>query len=272
MAILQGIGLFLAAFAAMTMGAGLARPAEVRKVTAEFRIPTTLSLIAGAMEVAVWRIWIPNGWIVLGAGCAAGMVIGFVAEKICWIGTTPEKTEAWLQRIKEREALAKEKAQQSKQERDRKRQEMAQQAKRAKFMEQSQPTESLRGVKVTPAALRKPQAEKVDTILTTTEDTSTKTCQRCGNEILTDAEFRRECEAEGAVVHPLTGKPVPKEAAGLRSLNLSRLIELENQRGFRCRSCGRVYCMDCLYNYAPAHRNGGKACPKCGGGFEVLGG
>ncbi len=45
---------------------------------------------------------------------------------------------------------------------------------------------------------------------------------------------------------------------------------LENQRGFRCRNCGRVYCLDCLFNHAPAHPNGGKACPVCGGVFAVL--
>jgi hypothetical protein len=96
-------------------------------------------------------------------------------------------------------------------------------------------------------------------------------CNRCRQEILGTAEYIVKVEEEGWTVHPLTQKPQPPPGSGLKTLNLSKLVHFENQRGFRCKACGSLYCMDCLFNHAPTHPNGGKACFDCGGALEALG-
>lgn len=68
-------------------------------------------------------------------------------------------------------------------------------------------------------------------------------------------------------MNPLTQKPQLLPAF---KGDVSLLIDLENQRGFQCKVCGYIYCMDCLFNYAPVHPNGGKACFKCDGSFTPL--
>jgi len=50
-----------------------------------------------------------------------------------------------------------------------------------------------------------------------------------------------------------------------------KLDESSKYCGFRCKSCGEIYCLTCLKNYAPTHSGtGGKACFKCGGSLESL--
>ncbi len=45
---------------------------------------------------------------------------------------------------------------------------------------------------------------------------------------------------------------------------------IEQKSGYRCKSCGREYCKDCLEKKAPANAYGGKSCPCCGGLFEIM--
>jgi hypothetical protein len=45
---------------------------------------------------------------------------------------------------------------------------------------------------------------------------------------------------------------------------------IEQKSGYRCKSCGREYCKDCLEKKAPGNMYGGKSCPKCGGLFEIM--
>ncbi len=45
---------------------------------------------------------------------------------------------------------------------------------------------------------------------------------------------------------------------------------IEQQSGYRCKSCGREYCKDCLERKAPGNIYGGKSCPSCGGRFEIM--
>jgi len=110
-------------------------------------------------------------------------------------------------------------------------------------------------------------------------------CQRCGRETLRVEDFFTKAEEAGLVVDRSTGE-VKARMGGFSMvgsmLDASARLDtqrrtqqevfegLESQRGFQCRGCGRVYCMDCLFNHAPAHPNGGKACPKCGNTFNVL--
>jgi rRNA maturation endonuclease Nob1 len=45
---------------------------------------------------------------------------------------------------------------------------------------------------------------------------------------------------------------------------------VEEQRGYRCRSCQRIFCKACLESKAPRNAQGGKTCPHCGGSFDYL--
>ena len=45
---------------------------------------------------------------------------------------------------------------------------------------------------------------------------------------------------------------------------------VEQKSGYRCLSCRREYCKDCLEKKAPGNVYGGKSCPKCGGRFEIM--
>jgi DNA-directed RNA polymerase subunit RPC12/RpoP len=45
---------------------------------------------------------------------------------------------------------------------------------------------------------------------------------------------------------------------------------IEQKSGYRCTSCGREYCKDCLEKKAPGNVYGGKSCPRCGGRFEIM--
>lgn len=45
---------------------------------------------------------------------------------------------------------------------------------------------------------------------------------------------------------------------------------IEQKSGYRCKSCGREYCKDCLEKKAPGNAYGGKSCPRCGGLFEIM--
>ena len=92
-------------------------------------------------------------------------------------------------------------------------------------------------------------------------------CKRCGQETLGTAEYVKEVEQEGWTVHGFTQKPQPPPGFVGK---ISKFVDLENQRRFRCTKCARVYCMECLFNHAPAHPNGGKACFKCGSAFEAV--
>jgi hypothetical protein len=110
-------------------------------------------------------------------------------------------------------------------------------------------------------------------------------CQRCGKKLLKTEEFFAKCEEAGLVVDRSTGEAKARMGGfsmvgsmidasarldGQRRTQQQLMESLENQRGFRCKGGGHVYCMDCLFNHAPAHPSGGKACPKCGNIFEVL--
>ncbi len=100
------------------------------------------------------------------------------------------------------------------------------------------------------------------------ESHASNKCRRCGSETLGTFEYTQRCKEEGAIVDGLTGKPKPAQTG--RPINISRLTDLENQRGFQCIGSNHIYCMDCLYNHAPIHPNGGKACFKCGSSFEEM--
>jgi hypothetical protein len=108
-------------------------------------------------------------------------------------------------------------------------------------------------------------------------------CQRCSGPALRSEAFFAKCEEAGMVVDRATGEvkarlggfsmfgsmmDASSRIEGQRRGQRDVLESIENQRGFRCTGCARVYCMQCLFNHAPPHPGGGKACPKCGAVFE----
>ncbi len=52
--------------------------------------------------------------------------------------------------------------------------------------------------------------------------------------------------------------------------NVYEAQQIEQKSGYRCKSCGREYCKDCLEKKAPGNIYGGKSCPNCGGLFEIM--
>ena len=47
--------------------------------------------------------------------------------------------------------------------------------------------------------------------------------------------------------------------------------KVEKDRGFKCNVCGKTYCFDCLFTFAPSHSTTGrKVCFFCGGNFSEL--
>ena len=115
--------------------------------------------------------------------------------------------------------------------------------------------------------------------------TGTTPCRRCKKPTLRTGAFLELCEQAGLVVDRGTGE-VSARMGGFTVVGnvldaQARLDEqgrtqqqslesLEDQRGFRCVRCGAIYCMRCLFGYAPPHHKGGKACPNCGATFVVL--
>ena len=110
-----------------------------------------------------------------------------------------------------------------------------------------------------------------------------RTCKRCGSQIFSTKQFFDKCEEEGLKVDRNSGQVSGKvggfAAPGYQAFdyldtqyqsqkNVYQM--LENQRGFKCSSCGAKYCLDCLFQYASTHSEGGKACPNCGGRFNKL--
>jgi hypothetical protein len=78
-----------------------------------------------------------------------------------------------------------------------------------------------------------------------------ETCRMCGKEILTEA-------ATLGLQRMFLAQNNPVSAANV-----------ERMSGYFCQACGKRYCKNCLETRAPAHANGGKACPSCGGNFAV---
>lgn len=122
------------------------------------------------------------------------------------------------------------------------------------------------------AAIRQPAPEQL------------QKCQRCRKKALRTEEFLEACAKAGLHVDSSTGEVqarlggfsmfgTPLDASARideqRQRQHRKLKEVEDQRGFRCTRCSRVYCMRCLFHHARAHPSGGKACPQCGGAFET---
>jgi hypothetical protein len=86
-------------------------------------------------------------------------------------------------------------------------------------------------------------------------------CKHCGKLALSQSEFEKNCRAKGLRLD---------FSGNLHGGSTYLYRQLEDSKGFLCRSCGNVYCMVCLLSVAPMGTHGGKACPACGGQFQRL--
>jgi len=86
-------------------------------------------------------------------------------------------------------------------------------------------------------------------------------CAKCGKSILTEGQVSQEFAKLGIDYQPggTHGNPY--------GVSQGTFDSIESRKGFRCRACGDVFCMDCIKRYAPQHPQGGRACLSCGGQY-----
>lgn len=103
-------------------------------------------------------------------------------------------------------------------------------------------------------------------------------CARCQNPVLTKEKFVAELSGMGMTLAPdgvnITFSGAFRSYGSLedfQSASAARLQKLEGMKAIQCISCGKIYCVDCLARFAPAHRtSGGKACFSCGGALREI--
>jgi hypothetical protein len=89
---------------------------------------------------------------------------------------------------------------------------------------------------------------------------------------LSRKKFISELDKLGLRINPQTNSITASGAfSGYSELGkLQRLsMKLEDVSALKCTTCGNIYCLSCLVNYASQHRTtGGKACFVCGGSIN----
>lgn len=112
-------------------------------------------------------------------------------------------------------------------------------------------------------------------------------CELCKVNVLNTNDFYALCEKEGLKVDLVTGQvkisgttylsfggasydkdysKISQERDRLKKLHK----EIEERRAFKCKDCGKIYCLKCLAKKAPNNPSGGKVCPLCGGSVDLL--
>jgi len=103
--------------------------------------------------------------------------------------------------------------------------------------------------------------------------TTAKKCQRCNKTVLTRNEFASELNEMGMRIDAsgnITADGAFKGYGALQDAQ-ARVAKMEGDKAIQCKSCGNVYCVDCLAKHAPRHRtSGGKACFSCGGSLQEI--
>ena len=112
-------------------------------------------------------------------------------------------------------------------------------------------------------------------------------CELCKVNVLDTNHFYALCEKEGLKVDCVSGKMKISGTTYLSfggaaydkdyskiSQERDRLLkihkEIEDKRAFKCKDCGKIYCLKCLDEKAPNNPSGGKVCPLCEGRVELL--
>lgn len=98
-------------------------------------------------------------------------------------------------------------------------------------------------------------------------------CKRCGKKVLTHTEFTAKLNAMGLNLNPggnITASGVFNGYGELQNMQQT-VAQMESDKAIQCKSCGKIYCVDCLAKYAPLNvMSGGKMCPSCGGSFKEI--
>lgn len=76
-------------------------------------------------------------------------------------------------------------------------------------------------------------------------------CSRCGQELLTDEQVMIE------------------QSLLVQIHQVESARQVEQRTGYRCKSCARLYCKQCLER-EPFNSSGGRSCPACGGNFAYM--
>lgn len=87
-------------------------------------------------------------------------------------------------------------------------------------------------------------------------------CLRCGSEVLTVKDLVSAARE--------LGMDAVGDSVIVRSTEAHKGEKLEARKGFQCTSCSRIYCLGCILQSAPPHRNGGKACFECRSNYGRL--
>ena len=105
-------------------------------------------------------------------------------------------------------------------------------------------------------------------------------CKRCSKRVLSRQQFISELADKHSIrVDPQTLEFIISGAffGGWETVEdrkremQSIFTKVENDRGVKCNGCGKIYCYDCVINFARPHPiTGGKACFSCGGSFSEL--
>ena len=100
-------------------------------------------------------------------------------------------------------------------------------------------------------------------------------CERCGKAILSRGKFLNELNKHGLTFNQGTNSiTVSGSFAGHSEVGrLQRFAqEIEQLSALKCNSCGKIYCLTCLFRDAPRHpTSGGKACFSCMGSISHAG-
>ena len=98
-------------------------------------------------------------------------------------------------------------------------------------------------------------------------------CKRCFKTVLKRSEFTSELSKMGLTLGAGGNITVSGAFSGYGSLQnvQQKVAKMEGDKAIQCKSCGTVYCIDCLAHYAPQHpTSGGKACFTCRGSLQEI--
>lgn len=98
-------------------------------------------------------------------------------------------------------------------------------------------------------------------------------CERCKKIALSRNEFAAELNKMGMRLGPDGNITMSGAFYGYSAMEnmQNKAAKLEGDKAIQCKSCGKIYCVDCLAKYAPMHpTSGGKACFSCGGSLQEI--
>ena len=102
---------------------------------------------------------------------------------------------------------------------------------------------------------------------------SNLTCQKCKKTVLNRDNFVSELSKMGCRLDYSGNITISGAFSGYSALEDAqyKIAQMEGDKAIQCKSCGKIYCVDCLSRYAPMHNtSGGKACFSCGGSLQEI--